>query len=212
MVIKFVPLVVITSIVVTNCWADEVKTTNWLLRARLIDVVPDVSSSTITKIGGNVTRISSQIEPEVDISYFFKPQFAIEIPAATMRSSVRATGTVLGPINLGQVSVLPPMILFQYHPQFNEKIKPYAGVGPNYTIFYHSNSGPVANKVTYSDNWGVAFQLGTDLIIDKHWSINVDFKKILVKTHATVYALGTSVSSDVNINPMIYGVGVGYHF
>jgi outer membrane protein len=205
-----VPLLIMSA---TNLWAsDNSWTSNLLIRARGVGVVPDVSSTVISQIKGHVTRISSEIEPEIDFSYYFRPQFAVEIPAATMRNSVWARGTSLGSLNLGKVSVLPPMMLFQYHPQFSDVFKPYAGVGPNYTILFNVNHGPVANRITYSNNWGAAFQLGTDLILNNHWSINVDFKKIIVKTHATVYALGTSVRTDVHLDPMIYGLGVGYRF
>ncbi len=54
----------------------------WLIRARGIWVKPDVSSTTISGIGGSVTHLSSHVMPELDFTYFFKKNWAAERSAS----------------------------------------------------------------------------------------------------------------------------------
>jgi outer membrane protein len=56
---------------------------------------------------------------------------------------------------------------------------------------------------------GPALQAGLDIPIDKKWSINVDVKKIWIKSD--VFLDGTKIS-HVKLDPIAVGVGVGYKF
>lgn len=184
----------------------------WLFRLRGIVVVPSVSSSTINVIGGNVTDISTAVVPEFDISYFFTPHIAAELILGTTRHTVKATGTAVGNPDLGSVFLLPPTLTAQYHFLPNAIINPYLGVGLNYTYFYNVKNGPGLSGKSYTNSFGPAFQAGVDIALNKHWSINLDVKKILIRTTATLNAAGVPLTSDVKIDPFVYGIGVGYHF
>lgn len=185
---------------------------SWLVRLRAIDVVPDASSSTISLIGGNVTKISDQGTGELDFSYFYNPNFAAELILATTRHSVQATNTALGTVNLGKVSVLPPTLTAQYHVHLTDAIKPYIGAGVNYTHFYNVSSGPVATSIDYEDSFGPAVQIGTDIALNDQWSVNVDIKKIWIKSDVVVYTPNAQLSTTAKINPWVFGAGVGYRF
>lgn len=103
----------------------------WLIRLRASGVLPSVSSSTISVVGGEVTKISNEVIPELDFSYFFTHHIAAKLILATSRHSVYASNTLLGPVNLGKVSVLPPILTAQYHFDVSPQLKPYVGVGVN---------------------------------------------------------------------------------
>lgn len=184
----------------------------WQVRLRGIGVLPSVSSSTISVIGGEVTHISNEIVPELDFSYFFTSHIAAELILATSRHSVEATNTALGKVNLGKVSVLPPTLTAQYHFDLTPQLKPYVGVGINYTYFYSVNSGPVATKIHYSSTVGPALQVGADFAINDNWFINADVKKIWIRPNVTVYTPIAQLRTDVNIDPWVVGLGVGYRF
>ncbi|USQ15331.1 OmpW family protein (plasmid) [Legionella lytica] len=184
----------------------------WLIRLRGIGVLPSESSSTISLIGGKVTRISNEIVPELDFSYFITPHIAAELILATSRHSVEATNTVLGNVNLGKVSVLPPTLTAQYHFALSSRIKPYAGAGINYTHFFNVNNGPVASKIHYSSSFGPALQVGADFAINEHFFINADVKKIWLNSNVKVYTPIAQLNTKVNINPWVVGLGVGYRF
>jgi outer membrane protein len=60
-----------------------------------------------------------------------------------------------------------------------------------------------------SSSVGLAAQAGVDFQIDKNWLINVDVKYVQIKSD--VKAGGVKVTT-VKVDPMLYGVGVGYRF
>jgi outer membrane protein len=51
--------------------------------------------------------------------------------------------------------------------------------------------------------------------LDDKWFLNIDAKYILINTDATIdatSALGATVGADVDINPLVVGLGVGMKF
>lgn len=185
---------------------------NWQVRLRGIVVVPN-ESATIEAIGGDVS-ISTAFVPELDFTYFFNKNLAVELILGTARHDVKAESTAVGDIDLGEVWLLPPTLTLQYHLN-TETVRPYIGAGLNYTLFYGIDEGPVADEVEYDSALGFAFQLGFDFDINERWFVNIDAKYILLNTDVTVdatSALGATVGADVDINPFIAGFGLGYKF
>ncbi len=184
----------------------------WQVRFRLISIMPN-ESATIETIGGDV-EISTAFVPELDFTYFFDKHWAAELILATANHDVKAVGTAAGDIELGDVWLLPPTLTLQYH-FYAGDLKPYVGAGVNYTIFYSADKGPVADNVDYKNNIGFAFQGGLDYNLTDKWFLNLDVKYILLSTDATVNAttaLGATVVADVDINPLVLGLGVGMKF
>ena len=182
----------------------------WLVRARVLGVVPDDDSSTITTIGGNAT-VDDSITGDLDISYFFSEHIAAELTLAVSDHDVEAVNTSAGDIDLGDVKLLPPTLTVQYHLLPGAKIRPYVGAGVNYTVFFDEDAG-AADDVDYDNAFGLALQAGVDIEIDAHWAINFDVKKIWLETDVSVDALGTTVTTDVDIDPWLFGAGVAYRF
>ena len=184
---------------------------NMMVRLRGIAVNPD-ESGTPTVIGGSVA-LSNESVPEVDFSYFFNENLALELILATASHEAGVEGNTnnTSSIDLGTVSLLPPTLTFQYH--FNaEKFKPYLGAGINYTHFYGVNNGGV-KSVEYDDAFGYAFQVGTDYLIGDNLYLNFDVKKAFISTDVTVTTYtNTTVTADVDIDPWIVGIGIGTRF
>ncbi|QKX06708.1 OmpW family protein [Aquimarina sp. TRL1] len=191
---------------------EELDYSKWQIRVRGVVVNPD-ESATIETIGGNVD-ISTSVIPEVDITYFFTKNIAAELILGTTKHNVEAISTAPGDIDLGHVWLLPPTLTLQYH-FTGLVVKPYVGAGVNYTIFYGVDEGDVANDVDYDNSFGFALQAGIDYDLTDKWFLNVDVKKIFLQTDVTVdatSALGATVGADVDINPWLFGLGVGYKF
>lgn len=191
---------------------DQDTFKKWQVRARFISIIPS-ESATIEAIGGDVS-ISTAYVPELDFTYFFTENWAAELILGTANHNVEAVNTAVGNIDLGDVWLLPPTLTFQYHYPIGD-FKPYVGAGINYTIFYGADEGPVANDVDYDNSFGFAFQAGFDYALNDTWFFNVDVKKILIQTDATVNAtsaLGATVGADVDINPLVIGFGIGMKF
>ncbi|MFN0022738.1 MAG: OmpW/AlkL family protein [Parvularculaceae bacterium] len=62
------------------------------------------------------------------------------------------------------------------------------------------------------DSVGLAFQAGIDFALGKRWFLNADVKYIQIDTTATLNSGGTINTVDVDLDPIIAGIGVGYRF
>lgn len=185
---------------------DGKKAGDIMVRARGLMVMPD-ESARITAIGGDVD-IRTDYIPEIDISYFFTDSIAVEVIAGTSRHGVRAKNTTIGNVDLGKVSLLPPTVLLQYHPMPKSRFSPYVGAGINYTFFYDA-SAPGLN-IDYDNGFGFAFQAGLDVQVSGNWYANVDVKKLFLNTDVSINR--GAIRADVDIDPWIFGVGIGYKF
>jgi outer membrane protein len=185
----------------------------WQVRLRLITIAPN-ESATIETIGGDID-ISTAVVPELDFTYFFTKNWSAELILATARHDVKAVSTAAGDIELGNVWLLPPTLTLQYHFLTEDGFRPYLGAGLNYTIFYGADEGPTADDVSYDNSVAFAFQAGLDYDLNEKWFLNVDAKYLTLSTDATVdatTALGATVGADVDINPLVIGVGIGMRF
>lgn len=185
--------------------AQEAKSP-WMIRGRIIGVVPDESSSLAPNIGS--VDADAAITPEIDISYFFTPNIAVELIAATSNHDMEVDLTGGGTLDLGDVWVLPPTLLLQYHFMPDGAYRPYVGAGVNYTHLYNADD-TATTSVTYDGGWGWALQAGVDVPIAGNWSWNLDVKKIWVNVDATV---NSAVTADVDLDPWVIGTGIGYRF
>lgn len=176
---------------------------DFLIRARALAVVPDedVTSGDLAGKG----KIDNDVIPEVDFSYFVTDNIALELIAGTSKHDV----TWNDGKDLGSVRLLPPTLTAQYHFMPKSRFSPYVGAGINYTFFYDSKPGQF-NSVKYDDGFGYAFQAGFDYAISGPWSLNVDVKKIFLNTDVSVN--NGAVKADADINPWLFGIGVGYRF
>ena len=188
----------------------------WQVRVRGVGVVTPDQSAKIGIIGGDV-QISDTFIPELDFTYFFTEHFAAELILGTAKHDVKAINTVAGDIDLGSAWLLPPTLTAQYHFYVSDKkiVKPYIGAGINYTLFYDVKSGAVAD-VKYDNALGYAAQVGIDLNLTDTFFINIDAKRLFLKTDVTVDATnlvpGLVVPAEVTIDPWLFGIGVGMRF
>ncbi|MDZ4867101.1 MAG: OmpW family protein [Alphaproteobacteria bacterium] len=181
----------------------------WLVRGRLLAVLPDEGAS-VTVLGGDL-EIEDQFVPELDITYFFDKHWAAELILAVTPHEITHKPTGL---DIGEVWLLPPTLTVQYHFQPDDPdFRPYIGAGVNYTMFFgHDDADPAILDADFDSSVGFALQAGFDIPIDEHWSINVDVKKVWINTDVRLDTTLGPVDADVDINPLIVGVGVAYRW
>lgn len=201
----------------------EKETYKWQMRLRGVGVIPH-NRAEIGVIGGQID-VNNNFIPELDFTYFFTENLAAELILGTSKHNVGTLGSdisaVGGPtsanLDLGSVYLLPPTLMVQYHHKFGEVFKPYVGAGVNYTIFYNEKSG-VAKDIKYDNKFGWGYQFGFDIDLTDKFFINVDFKKLFLKTDVTVDASNLNggdaldIPAKVKIDPMLIGFGVGMRF
>ncbi|MES2040043.1 MAG: OmpW family outer membrane protein [Pseudomonadota bacterium] len=177
----------------------------WQVRARVVNISPANSSDPVGGVGAadRITVTSKEI-PEVDITYFFTPNWSAElILTYPQKHDVMLDGAIIG-----SFKHLPPTLTAQYHFAPGAQISPYVGAGVNYTRISDVNLLKGAGGLENS-SFGLAIQAGVDFKLDKNWSLNLDIKKVQIRSDVTIS--GVKVSA-VKIDPWLVGVGVGYRF
>ena len=177
----------------------------WMIRARAVNISPANNSDPVGGTGAaDRLTVSSKTIPEVDVSYFFTPNISAElILTYPQKHTVYLDGA-----DIGTFKHLPPTLLAQYHFMPQNQVSPYVGVGVNYTNISSVN---LLNGGATLDNhsFGFALQAGADFKIDKNWSLNLDVKKVQIRSD--VMSGGAKISR-VKVDPLLVGVGVGYRF
>ena len=180
---------------------------NWQVRLRGVSVQPYEKST----VGGEDSdvNISNAFIPELDFTYFFNKNFAAELILGTSKHDVKVGNDE---VSLGSVRLLPPTVTLQYHFYPTKSLKPYVGAGLNYTIFYDVENGDTLG-MDYKNNVGFALQGGVDYFVNDKFFLNIDIKKLYLKTDVDVdLGLPATVPAEVKINPLLIGFGVGMKF
>ncbi|MCC7273862.1 MAG: OmpW family protein [Alphaproteobacteria bacterium] len=191
--------------------ADPASTTQgkWMVRGRVLGVLPQESGK-VDQVPGSDVRISDTVVPELDFTYFITPNIAAELILATTRHKVEGAGSLSG-VDVGKAWLLPPTLTLQYHFTDFGRFKPYVGAGVNYTVFYDQKAaGGTVTKLDIENTFGGALQIGFDYMLDDHWGMNFDVKKLFLRPDVKLN--GGALSGKVNIDPWLVGVGVTYRF
>ena len=88
----------------------------FLIRVRALGVLPNGSGSTIN--GGPIygAKLTNNVVPEVDFTYFFTKHIAVEMIAAMVHHTLEGSLTPFGPSqNIANTTLLPPTATLQYH-------------------------------------------------------------------------------------------------
>lgn len=183
----------------------------WQIRVRALGVIAE-NKGYVNGVDGSGLDYSKSITPELDITYYFTDNLAAELILGTTYANINGTGSIEGLGKIGKVWMLPPTLTMQYHFTNFGAFKPYVGAGVNYTIFYNQDAAGV-DYLKVKNTFGGALQVGFDYMIDEHWGINFDVKKLFLepKFDATL-AGGTQVSGKAKLNPWLIGTGITYRF
>jgi len=208
---------------------------DWVVRARAANINPNEDSDLGKTVNRNVApvmsngaelKVDSNTILEFDISYYFTKNIAAELILATGSkhdvSVSREPGAVVPNQLLGSVDVLPPTLTVQWHFNPDQTIDPYVGAGINYSAFLDKRlevrQGPLAGSdiKVENDSWGYALQAGVDINLKDGWLINADVKYISldtdVKLRNPLAGNAWTKIDDLEINPWVFGLGIGKKF
>ena len=143
-----------------------------------------------------------EVKPNVGI------EFVLGIPP---KVKAKASGTVafLGEV-LSARNVAPTAFVTYHFGTKGDQLRPYAGIGLNYTRFTGATS-PYGWNVKLGDSVGMAVHAGADWALDKQWGLfasiaRIDVKSKLVATGAVV------LQSTIDFRPWTYTAGASYKF
>lgn len=182
----------------------------WQVRVRGLGVITHDSGS-VDQISGSGLSYSDSVIPELDITYYLTDNFAAELILGTTYANIYGEGAISGLDKIGKTWVLPPTLTFQYHFTNFGAFKPYVGAGVNYTMFYNQ-SGDAASSLDVKDSFGAALQVGADYMINDHWGVNFDVKKLFLRPEYDTTISGTIYTGKAKLDPWLIGAGVTYRF
>lgn len=172
----------------------------WTLGLGLANVNPKSDNGTLA--GGTVpVSIGDSTRPTVTAEYFIRDNLGVELLAALpFKHTIKSNGT-----EIGTVKHLPPVISLQYHFDATPQLKPFVGVGVNFTGFWDGNAkGPLDGAdLQVKNSWGLAAHLGTDYWISEKSAIRADLRWIDIDSD--VHLNGTRIGK-VEIDPLVVGV------
>ena len=192
-----------------------------IVRAGAITVDPHEDSSNVkiggVKAAGTAATLDSDTQLGLNFAYMLTDQLGVELLAATPFSHDIGTKG-LGGLKLGSVKHLPPTLSLVYYPLDSKSaFQPYVGAGINYTWFFDDKLSSSAeskgfNGLDMKDSWGLAGQIGMDYMLTDNLMLNAQVRYIDIETTGTTYLAGDKVKVDVDVDPFVYMVGLGYKF
>jgi outer membrane protein len=200
---RWLALAAAAAAVVPAVQAQSADSGSWIVRARALNLDPANKDSTGLGLG-----IDSKVFPEVDISYFFNPNLAVELVLTyPQKHDVRAGGT-----RIGSLKHLPPTLSLQYHFPLGGW-RPYVGAGVNYTRFSKVGFDPAVVTALQpsieKDSFGAAVGVGADVPFGGGWLFNIDVKKVQIRTD--VFSFGAKAGT-LKVDPVLFSLGIGRRF
>ncbi|MEC5341588.1 outer membrane protein OmpW [Brenneria populi] len=184
-----------------------------IVRAGTATVRPVEGSDNVLGLGS--FKVDNNTQLGLTFSYLVTDNIGVELLAATPfnhKVGLNGVGTI------AEVSHLPPSLMAQYY--FGEKadkLRPYLGVGVNYTMFFDEKFNDRGKSNGLSDlsltnSWGVAAQAGLDYNLDENWLINASLWWMDIDTDVKFNAGGQRQTIDTRLDPWVFMFGVGYRF
>ena len=202
-------------------FANAYEAGDIVVRAGAITVDPHEDSSEISAGGvdlpGTAATLDSDTQLGLNFMYMATDNIGIELLAATPFTHTVGTKG-LGGLKLGELKHLPPTLSAVYYPlDKSSAFQPYAGIGINYTWFFDTELSSEAeaagfNGLDVDDSWGLAYQLGMDYMLTDNVMLNAQVRYIDIDTKGTTSFGGREVEVDVDVDPFVYMVGLGYKF
>lgn len=186
---------------------------DFLVRAGAINVSPNEDSSKVLGIGE--FEVDDAWALGLNFTYMATDNIGIELLAATpFEHDISVDG--LGKV--GDTKQLPPTLMLQYYfGDAQSTWRPYVGAGINFTNFFDSDLNQGAkdrglSNLSLDNSVGWAVHAGMDYMLDDKWFVNAQVWYADIETDAVFYAGGERQKYSIDIDPVVYMIGVGYTF
>ncbi|MGE8500315.1 MAG: OmpW/AlkL family protein [Pseudomonas sp.] len=195
-----------------------------ILRVGAATVAPNEDSSDLSIAGSKAAGTKATLDSDTQLgltgTYMVTDHLGIGLLAATpFQHSVGVKG--LGALDgkLADIKHLPPTLTLQYFPLDSaSKVQPYVGAGINYTLFFDEDltsqrSAQGFSNLKLDNSVGLALEAGLDYQITENVLFNASVWYLDIDTTATTNLDGVGkVKVDVDVDPWVYMVGLGYKF
>jgi outer membrane protein len=186
--------------------AQAYEAGNWLFRIGAYGVFPE--SDNLNLGPGADLDVDDGYSLGFNFTYMINPNIGIELLAALpFRHDIELSGAG----KVAETDHLPPTLTLQYHFSPESSVRPYVGIGLNYTNFFSEDTKGALERdsLKLDDSWGVAGQFGIDIDVAPNWFVNADIRYISIESDAKLNGVGIGT---VDINPWVVGLTVGTRF
>ncbi|GAB7267208.1 outer membrane protein OmpW [Dickeya ananatis] len=184
-----------------------------IVRAGTATVRPNAGSDNVLGLGS--FNVDNNTQLGLTFGYMATDNIGVELLAATPFQHKVGVG---GVGQIAEVKHLPPTLMAQYYfGQSTDKLRPYLGVGLNYTTFFDEKFNQTGKDAGLTDlnlksSWGVAAQAGLDYNLNKNWLLNMSVWWMDIDTTVKFKAAGQDQSIKTRLDPWVFMFGFGYKF
>lgn len=183
----------------------------WSVRLRATYLQSVDESDAFSALGINfaadAVSVSDRLIPEIDIDYAFTDTLSAELVLTIPQEH---SVSLAGVGKLGTFKHLPPTLLFQYRALPGAAIRPYLGVGVNFTLIWDDNLSVAGVPLGLEGNsTGLALQAGVDWKIKERLYFNLDLKRANIRSSVSA---GAARLTTARLDPWLYAAGVRYEF
>ena len=164
---------------------------------------------------GDATTLLITVKRKINDNW--EAELAVGVPP---NHKVHGTGRLAPYGVVSEVKQAAPTLLLNY--KFgapDSALRPFVGVGVNYTRFYDATSSETGNlasggptKIVLSKSTGLAAQAGLNYKFDNTWSLCVSVFRADVESDLTATTGSIERKTHIKFNPTVLGVAVGYSF
>lgn len=169
---------------------------DWTIGVGVGSVMPKSDNGTVA--GSLDVEVGNDARPTLTVEYFVRDNIGIELLAATpFTHDVNIDG--LGKV--GSVKHLPPTLSVNYHWDTGSALRPYAGIGLNYTSFWGEDTQGALDgaDLDLKHSFGLALQAGADWWLNDKSAIRGTLRWIDIDSD--VYLNGSKIG-EVEIDPI----------
>jgi outer membrane protein len=199
--------------------ADALDKGTWMFRGKFVHAFADSNSDMISGLPGASVDTEDGSGFGVDVGYAITPHWNVELSISDTGHDIEGRGVLGGLGEVADFRMLPVTLTGQFRWRPNKVVSPYVGLGASYANFHNEDSKVVLvegvateTRIRIDDDWGLAAQVGLDLFLSEHWSMNFDVKYLDLDPDADFETAGVANTTDLNVEPWVSSVGVGFRF
>jgi len=187
------------------------------------NIAPKVSSGDLSapSLPGTQIDVKDATAAFATVTYMLTDNVAVQtFLGGPYRHDIVGAGSIAGVGKIGEVRQISPTVMAQYR-FFDAKsmFRPYVGLGVTYAYFFKeqgsgtltalTNPGGPPTQVDADNAWGLSPQLGAIVAFNDRWFADLTVIKTFLKntTH-----LSTGQSIEAKLNPLTFGLTLGYRF
>jgi outer membrane protein len=194
-----------------------------MFRAGATTIAPQVNSGNLStpSIPNTKNDVGSASQVSGGVTYMVTDNVSLDLPLALpFTHKLYGAGSIAAVGQVGEVKALPMTVFLQYRFMEPKSVfRPYVGLGATYAYFFNAsgsgtltsmtNPGGPPTTISVESKFAVTTQIGATIALDKQWFIDAFYAKTTLANKTT---LSTGQTVDITLDPVSYGITLGYKF